>query len=120
MPDTISNHDAAPARLPASIFFDQVIREVHKSLAERKRRHLRNKQVFTIPETAKFTGLSVREVRKLIADQEIEANELSEDSWLIPQEEVLTLIRRHAEERECQDGLDLLAAVEEGYAMEDE
>lgn len=95
---------------PNDAFWAEVIKEVHQGLADKARRRLRKQQTFTIPETAKLTGLSTREVWTLIEEQEIEANEVR-GWWLLPREEVAQLVYRHAKERNCQAGLDYLAAI---------
>ena len=104
---------------PADPFFDEIVKSVHQGLADKARRRLRNQQTFTIPELARLTGLAAPEVRYLILDQEIDANQTRSGSWLIPCDEVRRVVQEHAPERNCQAGLDYLAAVRE-YDDEDE
>jgi hypothetical protein len=106
------NPDALYAQFTASS------REAGEARKRRNRRALAKKASFYIPELAELTGLSNAEVYKLIVDHAIEANEVSgtwtmPSGWLIPRDEVYRLVRRHAAERNCQVGLDYLAAVEE-------
>ena len=105
-----NDHDA---EYPVDAFFAEVIKSVRQREQDVKRRRLRNKQTFTLPEAAALTGLSAPGVFKLIDDQEIEANETRHGWRLIPREDVCRLVRRHAEENNCQAGLEFLAAIDE-------
>jgi excisionase family DNA binding protein len=67
---------------------------------------------FTVPELAKLIGLSDREVRNLILDQAIAATRRPGGWWRISRDEVRRLVREHATARNCQAGLDYLAAVD--------
>ena len=97
---------------PTDPFFAEAVRSVHQGLADKARRRLRNQQTFTIPEVARLTGLSAPAVRYLVLDQEINANQTRSGSWLIPRDEVRRVVQEHAPERNCQAGLDYLAAFE--------
>ena len=92
-------------------FFARVMQEAREHLAAQARRRLLNKRTFTIPETAELTGLSCPEVWQLIKDQEIEANEVSRGYWLLPREVVEQLAYSNARDRNCQAGIDFLAAI---------
>ena len=109
MPDSIPNLQPRPAP-PVDAFFARVKQEVREKLAAQARRRLLNKRTFTVPETAELTGLSCPEVCQLIKDQEIEANEIS-GRWLLPKEQVEQLAYSYARERNCQAGIDFLAAL---------
>lgn len=112
MPDTIPQPDPHLHPTPSvGAFFANVKQEVRQHLAAQARRCLLNKQTFTIPETAKLTGLSCPEVWQLIKEQEIEANEISGGLWLLPKEQVAQLAYSYAKERNCQAGIDFLAAI---------
>ncbi len=105
---------------PTDPFFAEVVRSVHQGLADKARRRLRDQQTFTIPDLASLTGLSAPEVRYLILDQEIDAHQTRSGSWLIPRDEVRRVVQEHAPERNCQAGLDYLAAVEAVEEDEDQ
>ncbi len=110
MPDTIPDLQPPPAP-PVDDFFARVMQEAREHLAAQARRRLLNKRTFTIPETAELTGLSCPEVWQLIKDQEIEANEVSRGYWLLPREVVEQLAYSNARDRNCQAGIDFLAAI---------
>ncbi len=97
---------------PSDPFFAEVVSNVHKHLEDAARRRLRNQQTFTIPELARLAGLSAPEVRYLILDQEIDANQTRSGTWLIPSDEVRRVVQAYAPERNCQAGLAYLAAAE--------
>jgi hypothetical protein len=95
---------------PGDDFFAQVMEEVHQREQEVKRRRLARQQTFTLAETAALTGLPVEEIRALpddgAIDDDRDPNRLSRDG-------VFTLVLQHAEENNCQAGLDYRAAVRE-------
>ena len=105
---------------PTDPFFNEVVRSMHQGLADKARRRLAKQQTFTVLELARLTGLSAPEVRYLILDQEIDANQTRSGSWLIPRDEVRRVVQEHAPERNCQAGLAYLAAFEAVEEDEDQ
>jgi hypothetical protein len=91
-------------------FFAKVMDEVHQREREVKRRRLAQQQTFTLAETAALTGLPVEEIRALTDDGAIDDDR---DPNRLSRDEVFTLVLQHAEENNCQAGLDYRAAVRE-------
>lgn len=100
---------------PADPFFAEVLRSVHQGLADKARRRLARQQTFTLAETAVLTGLPVEEIRALTDDGAID----DRDPNRLSRDEVFTLVLQHAEENNCQAGLDYRAAVRD-YGEEEE
>lgn len=100
---------------PGDAFFATVIEEVHKREREHKRRRLVRQQTFTLAETATLTGLPAEEILALTDDGDDDR-----DPDRLSREEVFTLVLLHAEENNCQAGLDYLAAVREEEEEQDE
>ena len=107
--NTISdNHDA---EYPVDAFFAKVIQSVRQREEDTKRRRLRNKQTFSLPEAPALTGLTVEEIRALTDDGSID--DMYRRPWLLSRDEVFTLVLQHAEENNCQAGLEYLALATE-------
>ncbi|MGA2617539.1 MAG: helix-turn-helix domain-containing protein [Thermoguttaceae bacterium] len=76
---------------------------VKQHIENERRKGIPLRPSFTIRQTAQLTGLSVAELRKLIATEAIKAH-ITGGSWFIPREEVLQLMPQPAEDSAGQAG----------------
>ena len=93
MPDTLPDLQPAPAVSSDDPFFDQVIASVrrHEAPVRRAEQITGEPYRYSLSNTAGFTGLPVRRLRRLCLDGEIQAVKLS-GWWLVHRDEFMRLL----------------------------